>query len=66
MLDGAGVVKAQLVSFFRDRERFRVIGRGALVGMVDRRKKLHTELHVAPRSRFAFVGILLVMIPSAL
>ncbi len=58
VLDGARVVKAQLVRLFGDREQFRVIVRRALVGMIDGGKKLHTELHVAPCSRSARVDFL--------
>jgi hypothetical protein len=50
VLDGAEVPEAQCFGFFRDRQRFRVIIGGALVGVVDGGKKLHTELHVAPCS----------------
>ncbi len=48
VLHGARVAEAQFVGFLHDRERFRVIVGGALVGLIDRGKKLHTELHVAP------------------
>src|SRR5207247_1769035 len=51
MLDRARVAITQLVRFFRNHERLGVVVDGALVGMVDRRKELHTELHVAPCSR---------------
>ena len=51
VLDGARVPEPQRLGFLRDRQRFRVIVGGALVGVVDGGEKLHTELHVAPRSR---------------
>ena len=55
VLDGARVAEAQRLGFLRDRQQFRVIVGGALVGVVDGGKKLHTELHVAPCSRSARV-----------
>ena len=51
VLDGARVPEPQRLGFLRDRQRFRIIVGGALVGVVDGGEKLHTELHVAPRSR---------------
>ena len=50
MLDGAEMAKAQAFRLFRDRQRFRVVVGGALVGVVDGGKELHTELHLAPCS----------------
>ncbi len=63
VLDRAPMMKAELVGLLGDRERFRVVGLGALVGMVDCRKKLHTELHLAPCSRSARGGLLFVLRP---
>ena len=51
VLDGARRCrKPRCFGFFCDRQRFRVIIGGALVGVVDGGKKLHTELHVTPCS----------------
>ncbi|HEY6992207.1 MAG TPA: hypothetical protein VH397_00715 [Xanthobacteraceae bacterium] len=55
VLDGARVGEAELLRFLRDRKRLRVIVGGALVGVIDGGKKLHTELHLAPSFRPARV-----------
>ena len=55
MLDRSRMREAQALGFLGDRERFRVILGGSLVGMVDGGKELHTELHLAPISRSARV-----------
>jgi hypothetical protein len=57
VLDGAGVGEAELLRFLRDRKRFREVVGGALVGVVDGGKELHTELHLASCSRSARVEL---------
>src|SRR5262249_3081351 len=53
VLDGACVRKAQCFRFLRDRKRLGVVIGGALVGVIDGRKKLHAELHGVPSFRSA-------------
>src|SRR5262249_59539685 len=55
VLDGACVRKAQCFRFLRDRKRLGVVIGGALVGVIDGRKKLHAELHGVPSFRSACV-----------